>query len=102
MFISDWRIFSINISQWIDLISRARETTGDYFSEPTSLLENKDGIRTIEMILVSTIWGQYGEENNQAGIFEAEGIKSLIPRRLARSPLYTYSKSAKRKLCVCA
>ena len=31
--------------------------------------------------------GQYGEENNQAGIFEAEGKKSLIPERLARSPL---------------
>ena len=32
-------------------------------------------------------WGQYGEGNNQAGIFEAEGNKSLIPGRLARSPL---------------
>ena len=31
--------------------------------------------------------GQYGEGNNQAGIFEAEGNKSLIPGRLARSPL---------------
>ena len=31
--------------------------------------------------------GQYGEVNNQAGIFEAEGNKSLIPERLARSPL---------------
>ena len=31
--------------------------------------------------------GQYGEENNPAGIFEAEGNKSLIPGRLARSPL---------------
>ena len=29
-------------------------------------------------------------------------IKSLIPGRLARSPLSLYSKSAKRKLCVCA
>ena len=31
--------------------------------------------------------GQYGEGNNQAGIFEAEGNKSLIPGRLARSQL---------------
>ena len=31
--------------------------------------------------------GQYGEGNIQAGIFEAEGNKSLIPGRLARSPL---------------
>ena len=31
--------------------------------------------------------GQYGEGNNQAGIFEAEGNKSLIPERLARWPL---------------
>ena len=31
--------------------------------------------------------GQYGEGNNQAGIFEAEGNKSLIPGRLARSLL---------------
>ena len=31
--------------------------------------------------------GQYGEGNNQAGIFEAEGNKSLIPGRLVRSPL---------------
>ena len=31
--------------------------------------------------------GQYGEGNNQAGIFEAEGNKSLIPGRLARSSL---------------
>ena len=31
--------------------------------------------------------GQYGEGNNQAGIFKAEGNKSLIPGRLARSPL---------------
>ena len=30
--------------------------------------------------------GQYGEGNNEAGIFEAEGNKSLIPGRLARSP----------------
>ena len=46
--------------------------------------------------------GQYGEENNQAGLFETEGNKSLIPGRLARSPPSLYSKSAKRKLCVCA
>ena len=31
--------------------------------------------------------GQYGEGNNQAGIFEAEGNKSLIPGRIGRSPL---------------
>ena len=31
--------------------------------------------------------GQYVEGNNQACIFEAEGKKSLIPGRLARSPL---------------
>ena len=31
--------------------------------------------------------GQYGEGNNQAGIFEAEGNKSLIPGRLVLSPL---------------
>ena len=31
--------------------------------------------------------GQYGEGNNQAGTFEAEGNKSLIPGRLLRSPL---------------
>ena len=46
--------------------------------------------------------GQYGEEINQAGIFEAEGNKSLIPGRVARSPPSPYSKSMKRKLCVCA
>ena len=32
-------------------------------------------------------WSQYGEGNNQAGFFEAEGNMSLIPGRLARSPL---------------
>ena len=31
--------------------------------------------------------GQYGERNNQDGIFEAEGNKSLIPGRLASSQL---------------
>ena len=31
--------------------------------------------------------GQYGEGNNQAGVSKAEGNKSLIPGRLARSPL---------------
>ena len=67
-------------TKYIDLISRGRENTGDYF----------------------TSRGQYDEENNQAGIFEAEGNKSLIPGRLARSPPSLYSKRAKRKLCVCA
>ena len=31
--------------------------------------------------------GQYGEGNNQAGIFEADGNKSFIPGRLVRSSL---------------
>ena len=41
----------------------------------------------------------YGEGNNQAGIFEAEGNKSLIPGRLVRSPLNCPStrKSAREK-----
>ena len=45
--------------------------------------------------------GQYGEANNQAGIFSASGNKSLIPGKLAHSPPSFYSKSTKRKLCVC-
>ena len=45
--------------------------------------------------------GQYGEENNQAGIFEAKGNKSLIPAREARSPQSLYSKSPKGKLGDC-
>ena len=31
--------------------------------------------------------GPHGQKNNQAGIFEAEENKGLIPGRLARSPL---------------
>ena len=45
--------------------------------------------------------GQYGEANNQAGIFSASGNKSLIPGKLAHSPPSFYSKSMKRKLRVC-
>ena len=45
--------------------------------------------------------GQYGEANNQAGIFSASGNKSLIPGKLAHSPPSFYSKSTNRKLCVC-
>ena len=58
------------------------------FSEPTYWLRRSRG--------------QYGEESNQAGIFKAEGNKSLIPGRLARSLPSLHSKSAKRKFFVCA
>ena len=51
--------------QYIDLISRGRENTGDYF--PSQHYDR----------------GQYGEGNNQAGIFEAEVNKSLLPARLS-------------------
>ena len=45
--------------------------------------------------------GQYGEENNQAGIFEAEGNKSLIPGRLACSPVSLLEKRETKALCLC-
>ena len=47
--------------------------------------------------------GQYGEGNNQAGIFEAEGNKSLIPGKLTRSPLTCplVEKCETKELCLC-
>ena len=48
--------------------------------------------------------GQYGEGNNQAGIFEAEGNKNLIPGRLARSQLTcpsTREKCETKASCLC-
>ena len=55
----------------VDHISRGLENTGDYF--PSLHIHR----------------GRYGNPwgNSQAGIFEAEGNKSLIPERLAHSPL---------------
>ena len=47
--------------------------------------------------------GQYGEGNNQAGIFEAEGNKSLIPGRLVAHNwfLLLLEKCETKASCLC-
>ena len=51
--------------------------------------------RALKPISVSCVCRGAEAKNNQAGVSEAEGNKSLIPGRLARSSLTLYSESEK-------
>ena len=69
--------------RWIRSVARKYIINRPYFSRPRKYRR---------LFSEPTYWsrrsrGQYGEGNNQGGIFEAEGNKSLIPGRLARLPL---------------
>ena len=81
-----WPRAPLNNSRWNDHEDNVNRA---YFPRP----------RKCRRLFSSPHWprrsrGQYGEENNQAGIFEDKGNKILIPGRLAPSPRSLYSKSA--------
>ena len=82
-----------NPSMWVLFVQKKRKINRPYIPRPRKYRR---------LFSEPTYWprrsrGQYGEEN-QAGIFEVEGNKSLIPGRSARSLL---KKRETKALCLC-